>query len=159
MRTHCKAQATLFNALWWPNREGHPKKRGYMYMYYWFTLLYSRNKQQFKATICQQKLLKHTTSLLCARLNLNAATSFNQKQNRLFLPIGVLLSGCFFMVPLVNLHFFTSLCLTAITGNYWGVAFFTFLSLSFSVFLICHVTFYRYHFLVEFSKLTSSLPI
>ena len=43
MRTYCIAQGTLLNALWWPKWEGNPKKRGYMYMYSWFTLLYSRN--------------------------------------------------------------------------------------------------------------------
>ena len=39
MRTYCKAQGTLLNALWWPNWEGNPKKRRYMYMYYWFTCI------------------------------------------------------------------------------------------------------------------------
>ena len=31
------------NDLWWPKWEGNPKKRGYMCIYSWFTLLYSRN--------------------------------------------------------------------------------------------------------------------
>ena len=39
MRIYCKAQGTLLNALWWPNWEGNPKKRRYMYMYYWFTCI------------------------------------------------------------------------------------------------------------------------
>ena len=43
MRTYYIAQRTLFNVLWWPKREGNLKKRGSMYTYGWFTLLYSRN--------------------------------------------------------------------------------------------------------------------
>ena len=31
MRTYCIAQGTLLNALWWPNWEGNPRKRGYTY--------------------------------------------------------------------------------------------------------------------------------
>ena len=42
-RTYCIARGTLLNALWWPKWEGNPKKRGYMYTYSCFTLLYSRN--------------------------------------------------------------------------------------------------------------------
>ena len=53
MRTYCIAQGTLLGALWWPKWEGNPKKRGCMYRYGWFTLLYSRNWQQCKATILQ----------------------------------------------------------------------------------------------------------
>ena len=30
-------------ALWWPKWEGNLKKKGYMYLYRWLTLLYSRN--------------------------------------------------------------------------------------------------------------------
>ena len=33
MRTYYIAQETLPSALWGPKWEGHPKKRGYMYMY------------------------------------------------------------------------------------------------------------------------------
>ena len=29
MRTYCRAQGTLLNALWWPKWEGNPKKRRY----------------------------------------------------------------------------------------------------------------------------------
>ena len=43
MRTYCVAQGTLLSALWWPKWEGNPKKRGYMYTYSWFTLLYRKN--------------------------------------------------------------------------------------------------------------------
>ena len=43
MRTYCTAQGTLLSALWWPKWEGNPEKRGYMYTYSWFTLLYSIN--------------------------------------------------------------------------------------------------------------------
>ena len=43
MRTYCIVQGTLLSALGWPKWEGNPKKRAYMYMYSWFTLLYSRN--------------------------------------------------------------------------------------------------------------------
>ena len=42
MRTDC-IQGTLFSVLWWPEREGNSRKKGYMCMYSWFTLLYSRN--------------------------------------------------------------------------------------------------------------------
>ena len=37
------SQGTLVNALWWPEQEGSPKGKGYMYMWSWFTLLYSGN--------------------------------------------------------------------------------------------------------------------
>ena len=37
------AQGSLLSALWWPNWEGNPKKRGYIYTYGWFTVLYSWN--------------------------------------------------------------------------------------------------------------------
>ena len=43
MRTDCIAQGALLSALWGPKGEGNPKKRGYVYTYSWFTLLYSRN--------------------------------------------------------------------------------------------------------------------
>ena len=43
MRTYYIAQETLLGVLWWPKWEGNLKKRGYMYMYNSFTLLYSRN--------------------------------------------------------------------------------------------------------------------
>ena len=43
MRTYSIAEGTLLSALWWPKWEGNPKKKGYMYTYSWFTLLYSRN--------------------------------------------------------------------------------------------------------------------
>ena len=33
----------LLSTLWWPKWKGNLKKRGYMYMCNWFTLLYSRN--------------------------------------------------------------------------------------------------------------------
>ena len=33
----------LFSVLWWPEQEGNSRKKGYMCMYSWFTLLYSRN--------------------------------------------------------------------------------------------------------------------
>ena len=36
--TYCIAQGTL-NALWWPQWEEYPKKRGYVYTCSWFTLL------------------------------------------------------------------------------------------------------------------------
>ena len=36
------AQGTLLSVLWWPKWEGNLKKRGYMYMCSWFTLLHSR---------------------------------------------------------------------------------------------------------------------
>ena len=38
------AQVTLLSALWWPKWNKNPKKRGYVYTYGWFTLLYSRNQ-------------------------------------------------------------------------------------------------------------------
>ena len=41
--TYCLAQGTLFSTLWWPKWKGNPKKWEYMYMYSWFTFLYSRN--------------------------------------------------------------------------------------------------------------------
>ena len=44
MRTDCIAQGTLLSALWGPKWEGHPKKRGYVYTYSWFTLPYGRNE-------------------------------------------------------------------------------------------------------------------
>ena len=34
---------TRLSALWWPQWEGNPKKRGYVCRYSWFTLLYSWN--------------------------------------------------------------------------------------------------------------------
>ena len=37
--TNCAAQGTLLNALWRPKWEGHPKKREYVYMHNWLTLL------------------------------------------------------------------------------------------------------------------------
>ena len=42
MRTDC-IQGTLFSVLWWPEWEGNSRKKGYMCMHSWFTLLYSRN--------------------------------------------------------------------------------------------------------------------
>ena len=44
MRTYYRAQRTLFNVPRWPKREGSYKKRGSMYTYGWFTLLYSGNE-------------------------------------------------------------------------------------------------------------------
>ena len=41
--TYCIAQGTLLTALCWPKWEGNPKRRGYVYTYSRFTLLYSRN--------------------------------------------------------------------------------------------------------------------
>ena len=39
----CIAQGTpLLNAPWFPEWEGNPKERGYMYMCSWFNLMYSR---------------------------------------------------------------------------------------------------------------------
>ena len=35
---------TRFKALWRPEFEGSPERRGYMSMYDWFILLYSRNQ-------------------------------------------------------------------------------------------------------------------
>ena len=43
MRTYCIAEGILLNTLWWPKKEWNPKKRGYMYTYSWFSLLYSQN--------------------------------------------------------------------------------------------------------------------
>ena len=43
MRTYCIAQGVLLNALWWSEWEESPKGRGYMYIYGWFSSLYSRN--------------------------------------------------------------------------------------------------------------------
>ena len=42
MRTYCIAWGTLLSVLWWPKREGNPKKRASVYTYDWFSLLYSR---------------------------------------------------------------------------------------------------------------------
>ena len=39
----CIALGTLLNELWGLKWEGNPKKRGSVYAYGWFTLLYSRN--------------------------------------------------------------------------------------------------------------------
>ena len=57
MRTYCIGQGILLNALWWPEWQGNPKGRGYMYIYGWFLLLYTRNLiQPCKATIHQIKI-------------------------------------------------------------------------------------------------------
>ena len=40
MRTYCTAQGTLHSTLWWATWEGNPKKKAYMYMCKWFTLLW-----------------------------------------------------------------------------------------------------------------------
>ena len=49
---------TLLNALWWPIWEKNLKKGECVYIYNWFTLLYSKNKQHCKLTILQWKLIK-----------------------------------------------------------------------------------------------------
>ena len=49
---------TLLNALWWPIWEKNLKKGEFVYIYNWFTLLYSKNKQHCKLTIFQWKLIK-----------------------------------------------------------------------------------------------------
>ena len=33
MRTCCRAAQGTLNALWWPNWQANPKKKGYMYTY------------------------------------------------------------------------------------------------------------------------------
>ena len=33
MRTYCRAQGTLLNALWLPKWEGNPRKRVYIFIY------------------------------------------------------------------------------------------------------------------------------
>ena len=44
IRTYCIQHRELYSTLiWWPKWKGNPGKRGYMYMYSWFTLLDSRN--------------------------------------------------------------------------------------------------------------------
>ena len=42
-QSYCIGQRTLLHALCWPEWEGSPKGRGYMYMYNWFILLHSSN--------------------------------------------------------------------------------------------------------------------
>ena len=55
MRTYCIAQGTLLSDLWWPKWEGNLKKRGYMYTYNRFTLLYSRNEHNIVKQLYSNK--------------------------------------------------------------------------------------------------------
>ena len=48
------AQATLLSSLWWPKWKRNPKKRGNVYTYGWFTVLYSRN---------EHNIVKHYTPI------------------------------------------------------------------------------------------------
>ena len=47
MRTYSIAQGTLFNALWWPKREGNPKQRGYIYTLFNYTLFQQAKRISF----------------------------------------------------------------------------------------------------------------
>ena len=82
MRTYCLAQGSLLNSLWWPKWEGNPQKRGYIYMYSWFTFLYSRNQLNnvnqlylnrfiFKCNQCYYQ----NTSLIVSESNQNLVIS------------------------------------------------------------------------------------
>ena len=56
MRTCYPAQRTLFNALQWPKWKGNPKKRGHMYTYSRFSLLYCRNYHNIAKQLHSNKI-------------------------------------------------------------------------------------------------------
>ena len=53
-----KKKNMLHSGLWWPKWEGNSKKRGYMYMYSRFTLLYSRNWHNIKQLYSDENFKK-----------------------------------------------------------------------------------------------------
>ena len=53
-----KKKNTLSRGLWWLKWEGNSKKRGYMYMYSGFTLLYSRNWHNIKQLYSNENFKK-----------------------------------------------------------------------------------------------------
>ena len=56
----CIALGTLLNELWGLKWEGNPKKRGSVYAYGWFTLLYSRNwRSSVKQLYSNKNLFKN----------------------------------------------------------------------------------------------------
>ena len=59
MRSCCRAKGTISSHLWWDMIEDNVRKRIYVYMYNWVTLLNSRNWQNTKSTIMEKiKIIK-----------------------------------------------------------------------------------------------------
>ena len=94
MKTSCIAQGTLLNALGWPKWEGNPKKRGYVYMDSWFTLLHSRNGYNTINTILQKE--KKTTQRYRYSLSLHSLYFFYGSIHNLYFCHLCLLFYCLF---------------------------------------------------------------